>query len=273
MCGQKNGGGPAPEDFTPAEELALSLNRGRPATEGIEGGVTSDPSGGSSSQSSCFVQGDSDTLAVTLLPPPKQTFPSTEVTANSTSYHIIHLWLLMIPSPNKTFVIMDVGGAWADTVRALYKRQLEEDIACKALQEKVLQLQIKKLTLEVEKLEYDKQPVGVVAAQRFNRHHARARSVMERAFGMMITRLRAIFLKALEIHNTFVPQVITACAILHNICLGASDTMALEDDVQGGMPEDELEDRLEAVSGALWRDQLSVEVSVLEEVDHDHDYL
>ncbi|CAJ1059690.1 protein ALP1-like isoform X1 [Xyrichtys novacula] len=81
-------------------------------------------------------------------------------------------------------------------------------------------------------------PVRGVVAQRFNGHHARARSVIERAFGMMKTRFRAIFLKALEIRHTFVPQVITcdACAVLHNICLGACDTMAPEEDVQDGMP-------------------------------------
>uniref|UniRef100_A0A3B3CKN0 DDE Tnp4 domain-containing protein n=1 Tax=Oryzias melastigma TaxID=30732 RepID=A0A3B3CKN0_ORYME len=69
-----------------------------------------------------------------------------------------------------------------------------------------------------------------VAAQPFNSHHSRARSIIERAFGMMKTRFRAIFLQALEVHHTFVPHVsehivVTACAILHNICLCAGDTM------------------------------------------------
>ena len=36
------GGGPPPESLTPAEELALSLNRGHPLVEGIEGGTSSD---------------------------------------------------------------------------------------------------------------------------------------------------------------------------------------------------------------------------------------
>uniref|UniRef100_A0A3B3DNJ5 DDE Tnp4 domain-containing protein n=1 Tax=Oryzias melastigma TaxID=30732 RepID=A0A3B3DNJ5_ORYME len=74
-----------------------------------------------------------------------------------------------------------------------------------------------------------------VAAQRFNSHHSRARSIIERAFGMMKTRLRAIFLQALKVHHTFVPHVsehivVTACAILHNICPCAGDTMAPEDE-------------------------------------------
>ncbi|KAJ8405251.1 hypothetical protein AAFF_G00322420 [Aldrovandia affinis] len=39
---QLTGGGPAPDPFTPAEELALSFNRGRPLMDGIEGGTASD---------------------------------------------------------------------------------------------------------------------------------------------------------------------------------------------------------------------------------------
>ncbi|XP_049436834.1 uncharacterized protein LOC125891523 [Epinephelus fuscoguttatus] len=118
-----------------------------------------------------------------------------------------------------------------------------------------------------------KRPVQGVGAQRFNSHHSRAHSIIERAFGMMKTRFRAIFLQALEVHHTFVPQVITACAVLHNICLGAGDIMAPEDEVQDDMPEDEGENGLEAVSGAPWWNQLSAEVSALKEGVLDHDYL
>ncbi|KAI9516314.1 hypothetical protein NQZ68_017517 [Dissostichus eleginoides] len=35
---RKTGGGPPPPDFTPAEELALSNNAGRPLMVGVEGG-------------------------------------------------------------------------------------------------------------------------------------------------------------------------------------------------------------------------------------------
>ncbi|CAM4652730.1 unnamed protein product [Leuciscus chuanchicus] len=119
-----------------------------------------------------------------------------------------------------------------------------------------------------------KRPVRGVGAQRFNLHHSRARSIIERAFGMMKTRFRAIFLQALEVHHTFVPHVITACAILHNICLlGVGDIMALEDEHEEDEHEDEGEHVLETVSGAPCRDQLSAEVSALEEVPIDHDYL
>ncbi|KAJ4935043.1 hypothetical protein JOQ06_007821 [Pogonophryne albipinna] len=81
---------------------------------------------------------------------------------------------------------------------------------------------------------------------------------------MMKTRFRSIFLKALEVHHTFIPQVITACAVMHNICIDA--------DIVEDVAEDEGED-VEAVSGAPWRDQLCAEVSALEEVPMDHQYI
>ncbi|XP_031696714.1 putative nuclease HARBI1, partial [Anarrhichthys ocellatus] len=50
-----------------------------------------------------------------------------------------------------------------------------------------------------------KRPLQGVGPQRFNGHHSRARSIIERAFGM-ISQFRAIFLQALEVHHTFVPH-------------------------------------------------------------------
>ncbi|KAJ4927290.1 hypothetical protein JOQ06_015024 [Pogonophryne albipinna] len=117
-----------------------------------------------------------------------------------------------------------------------------------------------------------RQPLQGVGPQRFNSHHSRARSIIERAFGMMKTRFRSIFLKALEVHHTFVPQVITACAVMHNICIGAGDIMAPDAGIVEDVAEDEGED-VEAVSGAPWRDQLCAEVSALEEVPMDHQYI
>ncbi|MEQ2170293.1 hypothetical protein GOODEAATRI_034009, partial [Goodea atripinnis] len=66
----------------------------------------------------------------------------------------------------------------------------------------------------------------------------KTRSIIEHVFGMIKTRFRAIFLQALE--------VITACAILHNICLGAGDVMAPEDDPEEPVVEDEGEVGTEA---------------------------
>ncbi|XP_045912211.1 putative nuclease HARBI1 isoform X2 [Micropterus dolomieu] len=92
-----------------------------------------------------------------------------------------------------------------------------------------------------------KRPIQGVGAQRFNSHHFRARSIIECAFAMMKTRFRAIFLQALEVHHTFVPHVITTCAILHNICLVAGDIVAPEDEPEEDEAEDEGENGLETV--------------------------
>ncbi|KAL3049895.1 hypothetical protein OYC64_012038 [Pagothenia borchgrevinki] len=48
---------------------------------------------------------------------------------------------------------------------------------------------------------------------------------------MVKTRWRSLFFKALEVHHTFVPSVITACAVLHNICLTAGDILEPAEDV------------------------------------------
>lgn len=40
---------------------------------------------------------------------------------------------------------------------------------------------------------------------------------------MMKTRWHSIFFKALEVDSHFVPDVITCCTVLHNICLGVGD--------------------------------------------------
>lgn len=45
------------------------------------------------------------------------------------------------------------------------------------------------------------------STQRFNARLSKGRSIIERAFGMMKTRFRAIFLQALEVHPTFAPKV------------------------------------------------------------------
>ena len=52
---RKTGGGPPPAEFTPAEELALSNNEGRPLMVGVEGGFSTDP--GCSSSHYLYIQG------------------------------------------------------------------------------------------------------------------------------------------------------------------------------------------------------------------------
>ncbi|XP_029964615.1 putative nuclease HARBI1 [Salarias fasciatus] len=73
-----------------------------------------------------------------------------------------------------------------------------------------------------------RQPVRNPVEARFNRHHSRARSVVERAFGIMKARWRAIFFKALEVQPTFAVKVIACCAVLHNLCLRHGDLLEPE---------------------------------------------
>ncbi|XP_041810051.1 protein ALP1-like [Chelmon rostratus] len=70
-----------------------------------------------------------------------------------------------------------------------------------------------------------REPLQGRVQSRFNHHHAKARSIIERAFGMLKVRWRLLFFRALEVDHTFVPSVITACAVLHNICLTAGDIL------------------------------------------------
>ena len=77
-----------------------------------------------------------------------------------------------------------------------------------------------------------KEPVRLETSRRFNHHHAKARSIIERSFGSLKTRWRSIFLKALEVKVTFAPDVIACCTILHNICLSNGDIMEPAEEVR-----------------------------------------
>ncbi|XP_062381726.1 putative nuclease HARBI1 [Sardina pilchardus] len=68
-----------------------------------------------------------------------------------------------------------------------------------------------------------REPVVREADRHFNQHHTKARSIIERAFGILKTRWRTIFLKALEVRPTFAPVVIACCVILHNIAMDLED--------------------------------------------------
>ncbi|KAJ8249269.1 hypothetical protein GJAV_G00232990 [Gymnothorax javanicus] len=60
----------------------------------------------------------------------------------------------------------------------------------------------------------------------FNQLHAKACSIIEWTFGMPIKCERLLFFSALEINQTFLPSVITTCAVLCNICLTAGDMLS-----------------------------------------------
>ncbi|KAJ4927645.1 hypothetical protein JOQ06_015452 [Pogonophryne albipinna] len=119
-----------------------------------------------------------------------------------------------------------------------------------------------------------KRPVRGMAEQRFNYHHSRGRSIIERAFGVLKTRFRSIFLEALEVHPKFVPKVVTACVILHNICVGVGDDLPPEDAAleEVNQPPAAHEGGGESERGAAWRAALVNEVSALAVAPLDYDY-
>lgn len=60
-----------------------------------------------------------------------------------------------------------------------------------------------------------------VAEELFNRRLRRGRCVVENSFGILKQTFRELLVKS-QLHVTFLPDVITACAILHNVLLGQS---------------------------------------------------
>uniref|UniRef100_A0A672H965 Putative nuclease HARBI1 n=1 Tax=Salarias fasciatus TaxID=181472 RepID=A0A672H965_SALFA len=76
-----------------------------------------------------------------------------------------------------------------------------------------------------------KEPVIGAVQGRFNFRHSRARSVVERSFGIMKTRWRSTLFKALEVRPAFAPLVIATCAFLHNVCLDNGDLLEPDADV------------------------------------------
>ncbi|XP_034026442.1 putative nuclease HARBI1 [Thalassophryne amazonica] len=75
-----------------------------------------------------------------------------------------------------------------------------------------------------------KEPVDGQVQERFNYHHSRGHSIIERAFGMVKTRWSTLF-SALEVKPTFAPKVIASCAFLHNVCLDNGDTLEPDDNI------------------------------------------
>ncbi|XP_053724751.1 uncharacterized protein LOC128760972 [Synchiropus splendidus] len=117
-----------------------------------------------------------------------------------------------------------------------------------------------------------KWPVKGVEEELFNYHHAKGHATVQLAFAKMKTRFRCIFLDALEVQALFVPKVVTACVILHNICLRVGDDL-----VENVMEEDNQPtadcDGGQSPSGAEWRAALAREVSTFPETPMDHDYV
>ncbi len=98
--------------------------------------------------------------------------------------------------------------------------------------------------------------------ERFNIKHARACSVIERAFRAMKSWWQATLLKALEVHPRFVSEVALACAFLHNVCLAHGDNMEVPDELQPDQPGSPAQDQdNQKRSGADMRDRLAAHAS------------
>ncbi|XP_054456751.1 putative nuclease HARBI1 [Anoplopoma fimbria] len=126
-----------------------------------------------------------------------------------------------------------------------------------------------------------RQPVASQVEARYNRHHAKARNIIERTFGILKTRWRSIFLRALEIRPLFAPKVIGACCILHNMCVAAGDILEEEEEEEEEGPgPDDSEDVAEVVqrelSGNGVRGRLAAQLSAPGELPvclREHDYI
>ncbi|XP_075317452.1 zinc finger protein 280C isoform X1 [Odontesthes bonariensis] len=119
-----------------------------------------------------------------------------------------------------------------------------------------------------------REPVTSAAAAKFNMHHAKAHSVISRAFGSMKTRWQSIFFKVLEVHPVFAVQVIACCAILHNFCLRDGDTF--EPEVESLRP-DYCDDHLgpDLKCGEELRERMAAALSAPDDTPRalqDHDY-
>ncbi|XP_063059675.1 putative nuclease HARBI1 [Engraulis encrasicolus] len=106
-----------------------------------------------------------------------------------------------------------------------------------------------------------KEPVRGPIQQCFNYRHAKARTVIERAFGIMKTRWRSTLFRALEVAPAFATKVICTCAFLHNVCLDNGDTLEPDEDMLDDNvdPEPPHDPEPEASGNAL-RDALAARV-------------
>ncbi|RXN29305.1 nuclease HARBI1 [Labeo rohita] len=119
-----------------------------------------------------------------------------------------------------------------------------------------------------------REPVQNPVQARFNSKHSRARSIVERAFGMMKARWRSLYFKALEVSPVFVPEVVACCSVLHKLNLFNGDIVEpVEEDHDDGPPQPH---NLEPRGGEHVRNNLAAAVStpiICVPALHEHDYL
>ncbi|KAL1276882.1 hypothetical protein QQF64_023555 [Cirrhinus molitorella] len=169
---KKTGGGPAPPQYTPAEELALELNENRTIVEGIPGGSSSsDPKPGTSS-SNTFITVLHNTP--TFLPVPKQVVAEAYADSEETLSDDCPLEEEPESTPRErpTERLSEESAQRTDTegdIRSLYKRHLQQKIEYFDLKKHKLRGEIeldnfkkRKIALEIELLQKDLQtlPLG-----------------------------------------------------------------------------------------------------------------
>ncbi|KAJ8286291.1 hypothetical protein GJAV_G00036780 [Gymnothorax javanicus] len=106
------GGGPPTAEFTPAEELALDLNRGRPILEGIPGGITTDSV--PPSETAPFIQVSGNTI--TLLELPEDTLDPGEGTSAVDDEETVSVDSRRLEDPDATLPESQPGNVAGDVV-------------------------------------------------------------------------------------------------------------------------------------------------------------
>ncbi|XDV25533.1 hypothetical protein PO909_029439 [Leuciscus waleckii] len=148
---KKNGGDPAPPQYTPAEELALGLNENRTIVEGIPGGSSSsDPKPGTSS-SKTFITVLHNTP--TLLPVPNQVVAEAYADSEETLSDDCPLEEEPVSAERPTERLAEESAQRTDTegdIRSLYKQHLQQKI-------EYFDLKKRKIALEIELLQKDLQ--------------------------------------------------------------------------------------------------------------------
>ncbi|XP_063060688.1 putative nuclease HARBI1 [Engraulis encrasicolus] len=125
-------------------------------------------------------------------------------------------------------------------------------------------------------------PVRNAMEAAYNRHLSKARVVVERSFGVLKARWRAIFQTTVVVSVYYAPEIITFCTILHNIALSQGDILEPVEPGEADEPDedqpgdDEQEDGAEeveagTVSGAQMRFRMAESFGPAHQ--HDHGYI
>ncbi|KAM9457325.1 uncharacterized protein Hap1MRO34_018559 isoform 4-T4 [Clarias gariepinus] len=143
------GGGPPPASFTPAEELALEINKGRPVLEGIEGGTSSkiiSPSIRMTKDSVCFM--DPPDI---MLPWSQGEGPSVEEdeeTVSVCSRRPEDADSVLEPSQSGTTCEKN-----PENIKGVYKRYLLKQMEATDIDIQYKKLKMRKLELEIQQLQ------------------------------------------------------------------------------------------------------------------------